>query len=447
MKILHYFLGFPPYRTGGLTKYSFDLMQAQVEQGDTVFALWPGLMSILQKKVRIKKKSNVNGIISFELINPLPVSLDEGVAKIDKYTQPCDGNVYIKFLESVRPAVIHIHTLMGLHKEFIEAANKLGIRTVFTTHDYYGLCPKVTFYRYGGVCDNDHDCIDCIQCNCSALSLKKIHIMQSPLYRVLKDSILLKKLRNRHRKTFFSNEIPSILTEQKSKYCKLSAGYRKLREYYIGMLSNIDMIHFNSTVTETIYRKFFTPKDSKVISITHHNIVDNRKNSITEASHLRLTYLAPAKPFKGFNVLKDALDSLWKEGHRSFKLKLFSLVENPSPYMQIQENGYVYNELGKIFSETDVLLAPSVWYETFGFTVLEAISYGVPVIVSDHVGSKDIIGNGGLIVSAGSANSLKKAIETLTHEKLQELRNNIWKNSKIKKWEDFLKENYSLYRG
>ena len=32
MKILHYFLGFPPYRSGGLTKYAFDLMTAQVEE-------------------------------------------------------------------------------------------------------------------------------------------------------------------------------------------------------------------------------------------------------------------------------------------------------------------------------------------------------------------------------------------------------------------------------
>ena len=30
---------------------------------------------------------------------------------------------------------------------------------------------------------------------------------------------------------------------------------------------------------------------------------------------------------------------------------------------------------------------PSIWYETFGLVVLEALSYGTPVIVSDRVGS------------------------------------------------------------
>ena len=33
MRILHYALGFPPWRTGGLTKYCVDLMLTQKEQG------------------------------------------------------------------------------------------------------------------------------------------------------------------------------------------------------------------------------------------------------------------------------------------------------------------------------------------------------------------------------------------------------------------------------
>ncbi|WP_418895929.1 hypothetical protein [Sellimonas intestinalis] len=30
-------------------------------------------------------------------------------------------------------------------------------------------------------------------------------------------------------------------------------------------------------------------------------------------------------------------------------------------------------------------------YKTFGFTVLEALSYGVPVLVSENVGAKDLL--------------------------------------------------------
>ena len=54
MRILHYFLGFPPYRTGGLTKYAFDLMQAQVEDDHIVIALGPGQIGIFNHRVDIK---------------------------------------------------------------------------------------------------------------------------------------------------------------------------------------------------------------------------------------------------------------------------------------------------------------------------------------------------------------------------------------------------------
>jgi len=39
----------------------------------------------------------------------------------------------------------------------------------------------------------------------------------------------------------------------------------------------------------------------------------------------------------------------------------------------------------------DVLAVPSSWMETFGMVVLEALSCGVPVIVTEKVGAKDII--------------------------------------------------------
>ena len=36
MRILHYALGFPPYRSGGLTKWCVDLMIQQAKEGHCV---------------------------------------------------------------------------------------------------------------------------------------------------------------------------------------------------------------------------------------------------------------------------------------------------------------------------------------------------------------------------------------------------------------------------
>lgn len=433
MKILHYFLGFPPYRTGGLTKYAFDLAKSQVTDGNEVLALWPGQIKNYSAQPSIKEGKKIDGIRNLELINPLPVSLDEGINEFESFTKTCDINIYISFLQKEKPDVIHIHTLMGLHREFVQVANQLKIRTIFTSHDYFGLCPKVTLYRYGECCDNDDGCRNCIQCNLHPLSLKKIQLMQSPLYRWAKDTPVVKKLRKQHRNQFFEEDVLPDLPDCDVEF--LAKKYRDLRAYYVSMYESIDFIHFNSTVTEEVYKRYMAPKDSAVVSITHQGIKQHERKKVETGKKVILC-LAPAKPFKGWNVLKEACDQLWNEGE-NIELRVYSPVQNPEPYMVIKEDGFTHDELEQIMNEADVLVAPSVWYETFGFTVLEALSYGVPVIVSDHVGAKDLVGNEMVFCSGDSMELLNKLSNCCI----------INKKILIKKWEQFLEEMYTLYCG
>lgn len=430
MRILHYFLGFPPYRTGGLTKFSYDLMTAQVNDGHNVLALWPGKIRRYSAEPKIVKRKNKNGVADFEIINPLPIPLDEGITKFETFTKTCDISIFIDFLEKEKPDVIHIHTLMGLYCEFIEAANVLKIRTIFTTHDYFGLCPKVTLFRFGECCNDDNNCQMCIQCNSSALPLSVIKLAQSPLYRNTKNLSVIRKIRQLHRNYFFNGE----------KKMKLVSGgmsaekYRELREYYVRMYRKIDFIHFNSTLSEMIYRKYFVPKDSGVISISHQGIIGRCRNKI-ETGRRVILFLSQTKAYKGWDTLIEACDQLWVEGN-NIELRVYCSVQNPKPYMKIKEKGFEHSELPQMMSEADVLVAPSIWYETFGFTVLEALSYGVPVVVSDHVGAKDIIRENGIVVKAGDVGQLKKAI--LDCMKIET-------TIDVKNWNQFMGEMYILY--
>ena len=127
-------------------------------------------------------------------------------------------------------------------------------------------------------------------------------------------------------------------------------------------------------------------------------------------------------------------------------LKMFNTVPDERKYLKVVENGFTQSDLPEIMSNTDVLVAPSIWYETFGFTVLEALSFGIPVIVSDHVGAKDIVGNAGIIVKAGDISELKNVIEALINDpdNLSKLKDNA-KKKEVKTWKQFVDENYELY--
>ena len=364
-------------------------MLTQAEQGHEVALLWPGQITGFNSNIKICKRKEWSGIGNFELINPLPVPLDEGIQNIDAYTKNSEKSVYLNFLKNYAPNVIHIHTLMGLHREFLQVAKKLGIRTVFTTHDYFGICPKVTLYHDGSVCDDDNGCFDCVKCNQSALSLKKIMVMQSSIYRMLKDTKFIKILRYQHRKRFFEDS-SSTTNELKNNNNK-PQDYKRLREYYISMLDMMDFIHFNSSVAEMVYKRYFQPKNSAIISITHRDIKDHRKEKNFEHDALRIAYLGPTKPFKGFQFLIGVLDELWTKEKNKFELHIYSDTNIERTYITHRQNRYSYSQLEEIFDNADLLVVPSQWYETFGFTVLEALSYGVPVIVTDKVGAKDLI--------------------------------------------------------
>ena len=103
MKILHYSLGFPPYRSGGLTKFCMDLMREQIKEGHEVSLLWPGEMSLFTSVVKIKKGEGTDGITSYEVINPLPVSYDEGIMSFEAFVIEGKKSVFDEFLKELKP--------------------------------------------------------------------------------------------------------------------------------------------------------------------------------------------------------------------------------------------------------------------------------------------------------------------------------------------------------
>lgn len=439
MRILHYALGFPPYRSGGLTKFCMDLMRQQNKEGHQVALMWPGQMRLISKKVSIKDRGfNEIGIQSFEVINPLPVPYDEGIANIAAFTFDSDRGIYESFLDRYKPNVIHIHTLMGLHKSFVYIAQEKKIRIIFTAHDYFPICPKVMMFRHSELCRSIQDYKECGSCNSTALGIQKIKVLQSPVYRILKESFFVRRLRKKHRDNYLSertNDAKSIGTAEK---------FKKLREYYYALLQMMDCIHYNSTVTKAVYESVFSGLYNRVIPITHADIDDHRKEKTFSNDKLRLCYLGPGREEKGFFLLKAALDKLWNERH-DFSLEIHFSPKKISPYMKVNEK-YGYGELEKIFDETDVLVAPSIWYETFGYTVLEALSYGVPVIISGNVGAKDIMVDGaGIVIENITAYKLYEVIRNLNIDSLQKMNKAITEHQKILTLPEMAKEVEELY--
>lgn len=434
MNILHYSLGLPPYRTGGLTKYSIDLMKEQAENGDKVYLLFPGKFNLINRTSSIGYYKKYLDIDVYEIINPLPVPLLNGISHPKEFMRECDKSIFQKFLKKNSIEIVHIHTLMGLYKEFLEACNELNIKVFYTSHDYFGLCTKVNFIdNYGQLCEK-RNISKCVKCNMSANSIKKIKVLQSPLYRFFKNIGGVEKLKKLQNKVNYNK---ARSDEDLRQYEKVSDNQIKelqeLYDYYESMFRKIDLFLFNSSVAKSVYEKYIDC-EGEVVPITHSDIKDKRKTKNFDNHKLKLTYLGPEKKYKGFDMLMDTMKAINNEYKDMFELNMYGDIKNNNFDTNIKAHGrYSYDDLEIIFDNTDLLIVPSIWYETFGFIVLEAFSYGVPVLVTDRVGSKDIIQDvnlkKGLILNINKSILRNSINEIIGNRKiLEEINNNILKS-------------------
>ena len=219
MKILHYTLGFQPSRTGGLVKYAEDLMAQQATDGHEVIALYPGEISIIFRQVRIKKAEN-RKFQCYKIINSLPLALFGGISEPDKFMKSCDKVSYRKFLKSIKVDVIHIHSLIGLHKEFLEIAKELGIKTLFTSHDYYGLAPVPHFYFNGVDYSSNNTNLAWNIMSSNALSVKKLRLFQVPFYPTIRKLLKILGKNPKSKKNLVIRKVTEVID------------YSGIRSYY-----------------------------------------------------------------------------------------------------------------------------------------------------------------------------------------------------------------------
>lgn len=376
MKILHYTLGFQPQRTGGLVKYAEDLMIEQIAQGYQVAALCPGRIKFFSKKIEIIKATS-RQFECYELLNSLPIALFGGISDPTAFMTPCDKNVYRTFLEKVQPDIIHIHSFMGLHKEFLEIAKNLNIRVVFTSHDYYGLAPVPHFYFNGVDYSDKNTNLTWNIMSSNALSVKKLRLFQVSFYPTIRK---LLKLLGKNPKSKKNLDIRDVIEEQ---------DYSELRYYYNEMFHLIDGYLFNSRLAKKVYEiNEIQPANSVVLSITSSSIKHHQRLTTTN-NKIRVSYIGSDEEYKGYFDFIDFAGTLEQE---SYEVVTYGHLPNEECPSFIEQKGYFTKEtIDSVYENIDILIIASKCKETFGLITVEALSYGVNVFVSENVGSKDLL--------------------------------------------------------
>lgn len=424
MKIVHYLFGLPPVRTGGVPRYVLDLAEAQHDLGHEVILLVPGPIGSQRNRIKIKRTKSQTDIPCYRIHQPQYIPNGYGIRCPEQFMLSGSHKVYCDWLMSVSPDVLHIHSLMGLHAELPEAAGRLGIPVIYTTHDFFGLCPKIDLLKNDVFC-TETDWTNCGACCQQAYPLKRLRLEQSDIYKLycrhkgLMDFVhsgignKLKLPFSFHRQNVSDSRInaasdtddisgnagntcvatapgtSSVSQSQPRPETTAVSGYPALAAYYRRCFSAIDHFHFNSRQTNEIFLSRLPDITGTVLPVSNKGIRDKRR-ARTFGHTLRIGYLGSSAVFKGYHYLLDELSLLYESGRQDFYVNTY-FPENPEiPYIH-NHGPFPHSELEKVFDDMDLLVVPSICKETFGMVVPEALSHGVPVLVSENVGARMIL--------------------------------------------------------
>ena len=324
MTILHYFLGFPPFHSGGLMIYARDLAKQQLKNGNNVLMLMPGKFKHNKDTSKIKYFGFIENISVYQIVDGLPFSL-AGIKDSINFMREIRHHNYDDFLTSKSIEVIHVHSLIGLPKEFLQSAKKLNIKIFFTSHDYFGLCPQINLFNYENkICIDYKDGVDCVKCNefCNNSvqiksrnrQLSKLYPLKVKFFRNATIRLMYDSAKSLYDKTRSEKQVlrkPDIFDNHSFEELKMAdvakkaKEYESLRKYYLSCFDLVDVIIFNSSVALNVYNQYIDLKNWRkvILPITHGNIY--RKNitsqKISNSNHIHFAFLGYLDKKKGFD--------------------------------------------------------------------------------------------------------------------------------------------------
>lgn len=287
--------------------------------------------------------------------------------------------------------IVHVHNTLSLISPSVYyAAVKMNKPVVQTIHNFRMLCPGATFYRDGHICE------DCVS-------------------KGLRCSIKYKCYRN--------SFIQTLVCVISTKIHRTTGIYSKINYICLTEFNKNKLLQLKQIKPERVFVKPNFTKNNEGISINTQN--KQRKN--------QFIFIGRLEQIKGI----DFLLNVWKElGGTAPKLIVCGIgsLENYckeciSKYnLNIEMKGLVSNEeVKELVSESLALIMPTVWYEGFPMTIVEAFSVGTPVICPNMGNVGNLVEDGITGYKYDDKNGLEQIIENknmnLT-QSVQEIYNN-----------------------
>lgn len=314
-----------------------------------------------------------------------------------------------KIFKREAPDIIHVGHLMRVH-EFVWVAKEAKIPYVITLTDFFLLCPKVN------------------------LSPNMFSLCSGPNQGKMCDA-LCGEINNAY--------IVNRLSE--SRELIMNSKRVVSPSYFVAKIFKQELNHLHVDVINHGVQYEYIKPNNKVYS-------PHEKVSFGYAGNLIY--------HKGVHVLLKAFREIQSDrvelnifgfGQQAFVKQLKNLVRGDKRV--IFKGRFTADELGDVFANIDVLVTPSLCYETYSMVLHEALASNVPVIASDLGAMGDEIKENfnGYTFKAGDVDDLRMNMEKFVYDAniLNEMKQNIRKEMLLSTIEqeayNYLKVYNSIY--
>lgn len=243
--------------------------------------------------------------------------------------------------------IIHVHGwTKSLSSSIYQIAFKMKFPVILTMHDYFTACPNGGYFNYqkNRICHLKPLTYQCIKCNCDSRNYAY------KIYRVIRQ--------------FIQNKIVKLNDR----------------------LENVISI---SKFSENILKHSLNSK-VKIYRVNNPIQINHNLKKVKYENNKYFLYVGRISKEKGVDIFCDALT----------KANLKGIVVGDGPektklekkYPNIQFVGWkTSSEVYNYFYGAKALIFPSRWYEGAPLTILEALSVGLPCIVSNSSAAIDFI--------------------------------------------------------
>jgi glycosyltransferase involved in cell wall biosynthesis len=397
LHVLYVVHGFPPDTWAGTEVYTLELAREMQRRGHrvTVLARAPGAPGDEDFSLH---EDDFEGLHVWRWVHRL-----EHERLSESYDQPQAVSAFREVLLRERPDIVHFQHLIHTSIDLVHEARRLELPTVLHCHDYWALCARVQLIRPNGVrCEKNmgSGCFACVR------------------GRHLQHIDRLAKL---------DRLAPTALTRlsRLPGYADLRAREKLVPAAYAAADLRISPSRF---LREKLLASGAFDPDTFVYSDNglrsdHVRALEKRPDPL---GRVRFGFVGSLVWYKGGEVLLEAMRIL-RDAPAVLHVHGAFIPELDDHHARLAElagdnvvfHGRFDNErLAELYTELDVLVVPSLWFENSPITIHEAHLLRTPVVASGIGGMAEYVRDGvdGLHFPVGDADALARVLRRFVDE-------------------------------